>query len=997
MAKYLSRRVKKTPQVAITSDRYQFLGLSQAEPDLGDPIVGPSSVLANPIPGNGVQYLLISYGEESGKRYWVPSDRLQNSGLIPGSFTVLNNGNQIGLANSFNKFNFVGVAVTVDPVGSNPEEQTGIATVRIEVIDVVGPGNPYEIPYHDPVSGYLRGSDSFVYYNNNVGIGSTLPTEKLEIIGNFIVSGNINSGGIVTAVDINSESLTTNDLNATGIATIVQAKIGVGETLVTVTQSGKVGIGSTDPQTLLDVSGDVKFNGAIRLSNGTGTVGQIIISNGSSPAEWGDFNEISVGVANSIPITNTSDPGIYYPTFTREYDQTASVYVDATSLVYDPSTNRLGIGSILPQYSLDVVGDGQFTGNIYAKDIITVTSSNQELIRNSSGIITTNSLDTIVIDSIGINTYRSGKYTIQITSEGGLGIGSITSVQNISVGNNYYPGIYSDVNLVNLSGLGTNAVATITVTPQYSLDIISSSSGIFTFTGSVSGITTGQTIYFNQQLDILPLEQSKLTEIQLVSSGYGYTGIPNITISNPLTLINPVPGVSLGEPATAKVTSMNVKDFNILVGVVTTLYPTVTISSPVTGIAATGSVGVGVSEISVVNVGSGYTQSPSITISKLTGFTATAGMGISSSNWQTSGGSGYTTPPTITIVPQGGIGTDAVIEADISADPPSGAINFTIVNPGYGYTVPPTVTLTGGGGVGAAVTIKEMIVTNVDVINIGSNATTPITNSDITVTGVNNIGSGAILSVNKIIPTNVDIVNAGSGYTAFDLPVTATFSDPSITATVGLGVEAITLLTTGIGYTTLPTITFSSPTLGISSVATANATTLGYGPDLIVYPGPSLGGTNYYINPINSNSFRISDVKNGDTRSLGYVIPSGTVASVGGFVSMVDITGSGSNYNVDNILTAVNFDSSRSDVNVGTGFSFQVKSVVNNFQISELLMMQTADSGITTSYVIESMGISDSVDLIEFSTDIFGDYARLKITPTYAYNTLKYYKTLFTI
>ena len=44
MAKLVSGRVKRTPQSGITSDRYEFLGLEQAEPDLGDPLVGPSSL-----------------------------------------------------------------------------------------------------------------------------------------------------------------------------------------------------------------------------------------------------------------------------------------------------------------------------------------------------------------------------------------------------------------------------------------------------------------------------------------------------------------------------------------------------------------------------------------------------------------------------------------------------------------------------------------------------------------------------------------------------------------------------------------------------------------------------------------------------------------------------------------------------------------------------------------------------------------------------------------
>jgi hypothetical protein len=38
MPKYLSGRVPRTPQSGITSDRYEFIGLEQTEPNLGDPI-----------------------------------------------------------------------------------------------------------------------------------------------------------------------------------------------------------------------------------------------------------------------------------------------------------------------------------------------------------------------------------------------------------------------------------------------------------------------------------------------------------------------------------------------------------------------------------------------------------------------------------------------------------------------------------------------------------------------------------------------------------------------------------------------------------------------------------------------------------------------------------------------------------------------------------------------------------------------------------------------
>jgi hypothetical protein len=39
MAKYLSGRSKITPQSELRDDRYQYLGVNQAEPNLGDPNV----------------------------------------------------------------------------------------------------------------------------------------------------------------------------------------------------------------------------------------------------------------------------------------------------------------------------------------------------------------------------------------------------------------------------------------------------------------------------------------------------------------------------------------------------------------------------------------------------------------------------------------------------------------------------------------------------------------------------------------------------------------------------------------------------------------------------------------------------------------------------------------------------------------------------------------------------------------------------------------------
>jgi len=234
---FLSKRVKKKSQTGLTTDRYEFLGLDQAEPDLGDPIIGLSSIGANPAPIGGSKYVLIAAGGNTGKRYWVDTSTLSSTGLIPGSFTIFNNNIQVGAANSFNKFNFVGSGVTVDSVSSDPSLQTGIATVRITVTDLVGPGNVNSIPYKAS-SGFLAGASDFVYSSGSIGIGTTVPTATLEVVGSMKVSGTITGTASTasTATTALGLSTTASINNPTGIITasrFVGSFVGVASTATT--------------------------------------------------------------------------------------------------------------------------------------------------------------------------------------------------------------------------------------------------------------------------------------------------------------------------------------------------------------------------------------------------------------------------------------------------------------------------------------------------------------------------------------------------------------------------------------------------------------------------------------------------------------------------------------------------------------------------------------------------------------------------------------------
>ena len=181
MGKLSSGRVKRTPQTGITSDRYEFLGLRQAEPNLGDPLVGPSSVGANPIPV-GSYYQLAAIGEQVGERYWTTPVGI---GTTIGIVTVYDNGFLPN--NAFQRIhglNFVGAGVTVEVPSIDFIGDVGIATIRIAVNDILNQGDVGQILFNT-TAGVVGGASNF-YYNpisNNIGIGSTLPSEDLDVDG----------------------------------------------------------------------------------------------------------------------------------------------------------------------------------------------------------------------------------------------------------------------------------------------------------------------------------------------------------------------------------------------------------------------------------------------------------------------------------------------------------------------------------------------------------------------------------------------------------------------------------------------------------------------------------------------------------------------------------------------------------------------------------------------------------------------------------------------
>ena len=118
MPKYLSGRVKKTPDDKLSLDRYKYLSLGDAESNPGDPQSSgisesqKGSVVGGFAPPTGsTAYTLVTYYDDArglGTRYWEPV----GGGIIPGASTVQDEGKQVGTLSSITTFNFVGSAIT---------------------------------------------------------------------------------------------------------------------------------------------------------------------------------------------------------------------------------------------------------------------------------------------------------------------------------------------------------------------------------------------------------------------------------------------------------------------------------------------------------------------------------------------------------------------------------------------------------------------------------------------------------------------------------------------------------------------------------------------------------------------------------------------------------------------------------------------------------------------------------------------------------------------
>ena len=395
MPKYLSGRVKLRDQSNLSADRYRYLALDQAEPNLGIPPLGGSPDI--PI-GDQYQVISIIGDDNEVNRYWIPV----GGGIIPGSLSVFDEGTLVGGVSSTTQLDVRGLGVAA--VGSNTgQPNPGVAVT----ITVRPPGANGSVLFK--ASDDFATSSDLVFNSNvgiltvgkglNVGIGSTVlnavgvgtssmvgvgtveATQNLHVQGNIRLTGTIydhnNLGGspsdILLRTAYGVEWTTNSSVRSGAGGTLTEMQFhgaaglvdGADNFVYIKTAEGqlnRVGIGSTQPRNnlLMDVVGVASFS---NIHAGIATIG--------------------ISTIESLRVTGVS-------TFNKLTDTrlvfvgTGSTLVDSSNLTFDGST--VSVTGTVNSTNLAVSGVGTI-GNVKISGQKVNTTTGNLVLDSAAGLV----------------------------------------------------------------------------------------------------------------------------------------------------------------------------------------------------------------------------------------------------------------------------------------------------------------------------------------------------------------------------------------------------------------------------------------------------------------------------------------------------------------------------------------------------------------------------------------------------------------------------------
>jgi len=519
MPKYISGRYKKTPQSALTADRYRYLSPGDAEPNLGD----PPTVQGTPNLPVGQQYIVVSFIDRPGERFWIPNQ----GGIIPGSLSVFEEGKLVGGLSSTTQLNFIGQSITAVGFGTGTNNP-GVAVT----ITVAPPGNENEVLFVGAGGTDFATDTRFTFDDGlftagdritvgtggtvitttgigSVGIGTTNPTQKLHLDGNFRITGTIydslNQPGsqgdlIIKTATGGLEWVEQQSITAGAGGTIGQIQFHAATGLVDGANNfyydygnNRVGIGSTQPTQLLDVLGVSTFSGGVFVD----TLNVSGITTFKNKVHFLDNDKLHFGGAEG----DNGDLQIYHDA-SNSYIQDlgeGELILDGNGVILQYNSNSkltttaigVTVTGITETQQLSVSGISSLANVVIDSNTIKTKPGTGNLIIDSDASV--NIKDPLIVSG---QTESGDKDSGSLVVEGGIGV-----EKSVNIGKNL-----KVTGITTLGSTNPNTGFTTTVGDLYvggdlyinndiSFDNLQANTGTFKNSLEITGITTTHELY----------------------------------------------------------------------------------------------------------------------------------------------------------------------------------------------------------------------------------------------------------------------------------------------------------------------------------------------------------------------------------------------------------------------------------------------------------------------------------------------------------------------
>ena len=458
---------------------------------------------------------------------------------------------------------------------------------------------------------------------NRVGIGTALPSTKLDVTG-----GQIRIDTDYTLTINRSDNFTHNSKsmshygigwfgdswdNSGGTAWL-SGYAGLkffsnGTARMYITRGGNVGIGNASPSEKLDVTGNIRFSGALMPNNLAGTSGQVLTSAGSGAVPtWTTLAAASTlyTVDGSIPASTTR---------AVSFGSASNLNFDSNTLYIDGDNSRIGIGTNSPTMVLNVKSTTADALKVENSSAATTTAgastiamiNNNSTVGNYTSITSRTSANgyASAIEFINVShtaptgdirfvLNNAGSYgeRLRITAAGNLGIGKADPSEKLDVaGNVRFSGALLPNNSAGTSGqvltsAGAGAVPTWTTLPT-----------VTTYTGSTSVTLNGTSF-----------EREALTGDVTASANSNALTIATDAVTSTKILDGTIATADVANSAVTYGKIQNISANNTLLGRATTGAGTVEEITLGTGLSLSGTTLSASSDLRLVNTTSHVTQ-----------------------------------------------------------------------------------------------------------------------------------------------------------------------------------------------------------------------------------------------------------------------------------------------------------------------------------------------------------------------------------------------------